>query len=94
MIYNIPLWQELLLYSYVLMVVVVFTLLSKLRVFGTNLLRLKWRVLVSLFSPMILAVLLALSPLLILGVLLFFNRLRSSGKAFKITISRNLPPRE
>ncbi|MDO8628148.1 MAG: hypothetical protein Q7R56_00130 [Nanoarchaeota archaeon] len=94
MIYDLPLWLTLLLYGYIFCVIIVFALLSKLKMFGVNLLRLKWRLLLSLFSPLILAVLLALSPLLIIAVLIFFNRLRSAGKGLKITISRNMPPKE
>ncbi|MDO8556804.1 MAG: hypothetical protein Q7R96_06570 [Nanoarchaeota archaeon] len=94
MVYAIPLWQELLLYGYFTIVAIAFVLLTKLQIAGLQLITMKWKVVLALLSPILLVLLLALAPLLILGVLIFFNKLRAANKSLKITIKRFDQPKE
>lgn len=88
MVYNIPLWQEILIYSYVFLAITTFAFLSKFRFLGINLIPPKYKILISVFSPIILTVLLALSPLLILGALIFLATMRRKKSNFRITIRK------
>jgi len=88
MVYNIPLWQELIIYAYVFIAVTAFALLCKLRIFRINLMRLRTKVILSVFAPVLLALLLVLAPVLILLSILFLQKIKSSGKRFNITIRR------
>ena len=88
MVYSIPLWQEILIYVYVLLVVASFSLLIKIRVFGINLINIKYRILISIFSPLILVLLIALLPLAIILAIFGLIFLKRSNKTFKIEVRR------
>ncbi|MEK6904673.1 MAG: hypothetical protein AABW87_03710 [Nanoarchaeota archaeon] len=88
MVYSIPLWQEILIYAYILISVTTFALLSKLKILGINLIPVKYRALISIFSPAILALLLALSPILILALLFLLIFMRKNNSNFRITIRK------
>ncbi|HLD15379.1 MAG TPA: hypothetical protein VJB94_02260 [Candidatus Nanoarchaeia archaeon] len=88
MVYNIPLWQEISIYIYVLFAIACFALLSKIKIFGMNLINLKYRILISIFSPLILVLLIALLPLIIIAAIFGLTFLKKANKAFKIEIKR------
>ena len=88
MVYSIPLWQEISLYVYAFLAIATFALLSKLKIFGIDLIPIKYKILISLFSPIILILLLALSPLLIIAAIFGLLFLKRSNKTFKIEIKK------
>ena len=88
MVYNIPLWQEISIYAYILFAVACFVLLSKIKMFNIEIIPLKYRALISIFSPLLLVVLIALIPLVIIAAILGLVFLKKSNKTFKIEIRK------
>ena len=66
---QIPLWQRLLLYGFILIALFIYVKTSQLKVLGKPLIPLRWRILLALFFPLIFIVGLAFGALLIAAVL-------------------------
>lgn len=92
MIFEIQLWQRLILYAFILIALFIYVKLTQLEVNGIKLIKLRYRILISSFFPLIFIILFSIGSIIlalaltVIFILFLLSLFKKPPKMIKIRI--------